>query len=94
MWLLFQPRHVENVRKKIRNWIDFMINANRQIVLQIKLKQMFIRLKLKISHKNVWYFIQNNLHAFVRQWASPSDIFSHSLQNLMLKSLHFFPLPD
>jgi len=55
---------------------------------------MVVRLKLKISHKNIWYLNQNNLHAFVRQWASPPDIFSHLLQNLMLKCLHFFPLRD
>jgi len=49
---------------------------------------------LKISRKKFWYLDQNNLHAFVRHWASPSYIFSHLLQNLMLKCLHFFPLPD
>jgi len=49
---------------------------------------------LKISRKSIWYLDQNNLHAFVHHWASPSDSFSHLLQNLMLKCLHFFPLPD
>ena len=47
----------------------------------------------KIS-QNIWYLDQNNLHAFVHHWASPSDNFSHLLQNLMLECLHFFPLPD
>ena len=63
-------------------------------MLWIKWKQMVVRLKVKTSHKNIWYFNQNNLHVFVRQWAFPSDIFSHLLQKLMLKCLHFFPLPD
>jgi len=54
---------------------------------------MVVRLKLKISRKNISYLNQNNLHAFVRQCASPSDISSHLLQNLTL-CLHFFPLPD
>jgi len=51
----------------------------------------FVRLKLKISRKGIWYFGQNNLHAFVRHWASPSNVFSHLLQNLLLKCLHFLP---
>ena len=54
---------------------------------------MVVRLKLRISRKNISYLNQNNLHAFVRQCASPSDISSHLLQNLTL-CLHFFPLPD
>jgi len=28
---------------------------------------MFVRLKLKTSHKHICYFDQNNLHAFGRQ---------------------------
>jgi len=55
---------------------------------------MFVRLKLKTSHKHICYFDQNNLHAFGRQWASPPDIFSHLLQILMLKCLHFFTVSD
>ena len=35
------------------------------------------------------YLGQNNLHAFVRYWASPSDVVSHLLQNLLSKCLHF-----
>ena len=30
----------------------------------------------------------------MHHWASPSGIFSHLLQNLMLKCFHFFPLLD
>jgi len=37
---------------------------------------MVIRLKLKISRKNIWHLDQDNSHAFVCHWASPSDVFS------------------
>jgi len=49
---------------------------------------------LKISRKNIWYLDQNNFHALVHRWKSPSDVGSQLLLNLMLKCLDFFPLPD
>jgi len=45
----------------------------------------------KFLAKNIWNLGQNNLNAFVRHWASPSDIFSRLLQNLMSACLHFSP---
>ena len=56
--------------------------------------QTVVLLMLKISRINIWYLDQNNLHAFVRHWVSPSDIFSHLPQNLMIRCLDFFPLSD
>jgi len=38
-----------------------------------------------LSRKIIWNLDQNNLHAFVRRWTSPSDDFCHLFQNLMLK---------
>ena len=63
-------------------------------MFQIKCIQTVVRLMLKIFRENIWYLNQNNLYAFGRHWVSPSDIFSHLPQNLMLRCLDFFPLPD
>jgi len=53
------------------------------------LKKTVVRVKLEISRKSIWYIGQNNLHAFVRHWASPSNVFSHLLQNLLSKKSSF-----
>jgi len=49
---------------------------------------------LQIPRKNIWHIDKNNFHALVRRWESPSDVCSQLRQNLMLKCLDFFPLPD
>jgi len=48
------------------------LNNNRQILLYIvNQKQTVVRLKRKISRKNIWNLDQNNLHACVRLLSMP-----------------------
>ena len=52
---------------------------------------LFVQLKAEISRKNIGNLDENNLHAFVCRWAYSSDVFSDSLQNLMLECLCYLP---
>jgi len=44
-----------------------------------------------MSRKNIWNLDQNNLYAFVRRWAPPSDFFYCLLQNLEFECVHLSP---
>jgi len=60
---------------------------------------MAVSLKLNVS-QNIWRLDQNTLHAVVRRWASPPDLFiyffpvSRLPQNLMLECLISLAFPD